>query len=518
MYSGYTVHDSTFDSLTLNAGTTYMEANVTVGNLSVPAGATVSVANGGGLYVTGSAIMAGTATSPIILTTASMTPTMGQWAGIAFQQGSTGTLSYVRVSYAGSGYLYNSARDAGYATGILVEGGTPTIRNSTVDNNNGYGLQVVAGGAPMLSNDGFDNNSNDAVRYDLSSPGYSVNLTDAGLSATHNGHDAVNLDGALSGASKLQNVGIPVGLESVTVGVGARLDVGANTTLRVNGNLAIDGAMAISDTDTAPVTIQVATYASLNVNGTLNMAGTATDPISLTAADPNGANWAGSAFHPGSHGEIDRVHLSNAGDGHLYNAASSAGYHAGILVEGSSPAISHSTIDASSYNGVQVIDGGVPVLSDDIFAGNHGYAIRFDYLPAIVPSYTDLRAIGNGAGDVISVPGGEITGTVQVQDPSLPVRLDNSLTVDAGAQFSVGAATTLQIVGALYISGTVSMTGTATSPVTLTSSTSSTPGQWAGIAFRPGSTGTLNHVHLSCGRREPVQQRIQCLLRNKYPG
>ena len=126
-------------------------------------GAGTTVLFGANLYVAGGLSATGTAAAPITLTSASATPAPGDWGGIAYQPGSTGALSYVHLSYAGKGTLANSTQSVGscntyincYHTGLLVEGASPTISNSTIDQSAGNDVEVFSSGAPALHNNNF---------------------------------------------------------------------------------------------------------------------------------------------------------------------------------------------------------------------------------------------------------------------------------------------------------------------------------------------------------------------------
>ena len=124
---------------------------VLAGDATVNAGATLSLASGsalhmiGNLYVAGNLNMVGTATAPISLTTASVTPTVGQWGSLYFRPGSDGNLSYVHLSYGGSGAF----------GAIVVEGSGPVISNSIIDNSGSSDVGVTGGDHPILHNDVF---------------------------------------------------------------------------------------------------------------------------------------------------------------------------------------------------------------------------------------------------------------------------------------------------------------------------------------------------------------------------
>jgi len=95
-------------------GTVRLGGNVQVGStggLTVTAGETVL--GNGGLDVLGALTVQGTTGQPVIFTSASASPSPGDWPGIRYEANSTGGLVYTFVSYAGA---------AGYYAGVSFNG------------------------------------------------------------------------------------------------------------------------------------------------------------------------------------------------------------------------------------------------------------------------------------------------------------------------------------------------------------------------------------------------------------
>jgi len=480
-----------------------LEGDVTVpatATLTVRAPATLETAYG--LYVGGALTMSGTATSPISLTTSNASPAPGQWGGIAFRPGSTGMLDHVHLSYAG-GTLYTSDNTTAYQAqaGIVVDGASPTVSNSTIDDSNGQGLHVV-GGNPTLTNDRFAGNGDWAVYYDYLPADFAG---DSGLSASGNRYDAVGFPGgAIAGRWDTTGLGIPLDMNGdLHVNAGATLTLGAGSGLYTNNGVYVEGPSGQA------------------AGGMLNAAGTATQPVSMTVLPGSQSQWGGIAFRPGSQGTLDHTHVSYAG-GSLLGGDGSTSYQTSILVEGASPTISNSTIDNSAGKGVEILSGGTPTLSNDTFAAITvgQYAVQVDDLASLPTLSNDtfsgstiqvspdgidrLSALHLDPGQTVDVLGGTLGKNDAWTDHGAPYRLEGDVTVPATVTLSVPSPATLRMGGSLYIAGTLAMTGTATSPVSLTSPRA-TPaaGDWGSIAFRPGSAGSLDHVHLSYGGGKP---------------
>ena len=99
----------------------------------------------GGLEIAGTLTAQGTAAAPITFTSANDdsvggalpgstgAPAPGDWSGLVFESGASGTLDHVRVSYAGGGYT----SDAGI---IVALGGVVSVDSSSIDDNAGLGI------------------------------------------------------------------------------------------------------------------------------------------------------------------------------------------------------------------------------------------------------------------------------------------------------------------------------------------------------------------------------------------
>ena len=434
----------------------------------------------GNLYVAGAFNATGTASSPISLTSSiTATPAPGDWGGIAYQPGSSGTLTYVHLSYAGRGTLASSTGNVGscntyhncYFAGVLAEGASPTISNSTVDQVVGNGVEAFGGANPTLTNDSFSANSGWAVLYD----GGNLPNTftqDSGLTAQGNGHNAIGFPGgAVNGTWNTATLGIPLILNAdVTV---SSLNLAAGSSLAMVGNLYVTGGLTAT--------------------------GTAAAPITLTSAStsPRAGRLGRHRLQPGSTGALSYVHLSYAGKGNLASTTQNVGtcntyincYRTGLLVEGASPTISNSTIDQNAGNGMEVFSGGLPTLSSDTLTTDAGWAVLYDAVPQDLSMVTHLSGSGDGY-TAIGLAGGTITNPLwSAATLGLPLRTTADISVASGAAMRLGAGTTVLFGANLYVAGGLSATGTAAAPITLTSASATpAPGDWGGIAYQPGST------------------------------
>ena len=95
----------------------------------------------------------GTSTAQILFTSAATTPAQGDWYGIDFNTGSTGTLAWTDVAFA--------------LTGIDVfSGASPSVSNSDIHGCSQYGVYVRTGGTPTLTGNFYYGNADSSGDFD----------------------------------------------------------------------------------------------------------------------------------------------------------------------------------------------------------------------------------------------------------------------------------------------------------------------------------------------------------------
>ncbi|MGI8553034.1 MAG: hypothetical protein ACR2PL_19955, partial [Dehalococcoidia bacterium] len=134
------------------------------GILSLGAGVTLQMAGGSAIYVHGasngrsggSLYAGGTADHPVTIASSRSTPAAGDWYGIAFWPGSSGTLDHIHLSDAGRGGMgLVGSNTCCYITAILLDGASPTISNSVIDHSAGNYVEVIHGSLPVLHDNHF---------------------------------------------------------------------------------------------------------------------------------------------------------------------------------------------------------------------------------------------------------------------------------------------------------------------------------------------------------------------------
>ncbi|MDD2563098.1 MAG: right-handed parallel beta-helix repeat-containing protein [Salinivirgaceae bacterium] len=129
-------------------------------NLTISAGATLKFMDNAGLDISywdehyAKLIANGTDSEPIVFTSGSPSPDKGDWNGIYFYKGVSGSiLNHCEVLYAGSSDYYGAI--------MLDESGSNmvTITNSRIAYSASYGITVDSGSSVDISTDTFDNNN-----------------------------------------------------------------------------------------------------------------------------------------------------------------------------------------------------------------------------------------------------------------------------------------------------------------------------------------------------------------------
>ena len=493
---------------TLPAGvTTWNTGDVEqlTGTLTVPVGSTLVIQPGtivqGGNYaglsivVEGTLTAQGTAQNNILFTSSADTAganstqgtgSVGQWNGLVFSAGSTGTLDHVRVRYAGGSVagivdndaasliVTNSVISDAYRAGVRINGGTPTLTGNTFANNGDAAIAMDLASTPIIS----------------------------GSTLTSNGVNGVALDGGtINVNNSWNNPSISYWMwGSVVVAAGKTLTVGAGQVVK---------------------SYRYQSY-EITVNGTLNADGTAANPIVFTSTDDdtaggdtnnNGGNsvpaqgqWNGIAFSATSTGNLlDNVQVR-------YGGGSTTG---AIVVNGAPLTLTNSVVSNSYRAGVR-INGATPTLTGNTFANNGEAAVAMDL--ASTPIISGSTLTNNGVNGV-ALDGGTINANNSWNNPSISYWMWGSVVVAPGKTLTVGAG---QVVKSyryqsyeITVNGTLLANGTVNNPIVFTSTDDDSAGgdtnnnaagsgpaqgQWNGIVFSATSTGSvLDRVEVRYG-------------------
>ena len=376
---GFALHLPSTGALTdANSGTVGADGGdlVVNGRFDAGAGATMKLANASAppvIYVSGEFDLTGSAGQQVVVTSAGASPAPGDWGRVEFFSGSSGTISYAHISYAGARRKWAGCCNFSFQAGILVAGAAPTITNTIVDHGAGNGIEVVNPGDAVLADpltdptlvaDTLTDNAGWAVHYDY----WPDQLTGASgpevssLVASGNGHDLLGVAGGTFQASgEWHGPGIPI-----------RTDLGQPIVVPAGMTWTVDAGTTIQFTPPDPY--WGPPPQTVFVSGTLNVNGTANANVVLTSGQPGPApgDWGRIEFDPGSTGTISYAHISYAGALREVAGFSHAAYATEILtiaqgpgIGGSgtaNPTISGTIFDHSAGNDAEAVNGALPVL------------------------------------------------------------------------------------------------------------------------------------------------------------
>ena len=280
---------------TLNSDTTWTNAEVqeVSNDLRVATGVTLTVEPGtvvkfhhanAHLFVDGTLDAQGTAVDNIIFTSllddvggdtnndsGDSSPGPGNWAQI--EVNGTATISHAQVRY--GGHFFGSQ--------IEVNGGDLTLSDSTISHSETNGVRIVDSDS-LLTGNTYSNNNGAAISMNLNS-----NPTISGVDVSGNGINGLQVDtGTLVKNLTWNNPDIVYRPnDNITVPAGITLTINAGQIVK-------------------PAHVNVHLY----VDGTLNIAGTASDPVVFTslADDTRGGDTNGDASAT-TPGQIGRAHV-----------------------------------------------------------------------------------------------------------------------------------------------------------------------------------------------------------------
>ena len=346
------------------------------------------------------------------------------------------TIDHLRSHY--GGFFYGQSLRA-FDTDL-------SISNSTFDSSAADGPRLDGTDA-VLTNNIFTNNAGAAVSMDLNS-----NPTISGVTVSNNGINGLQVDtGTLGKNLTWDDPDIVYWLDDdVVVGNGMTLQIDAGQVIKpAHGNV------------------------ELIVDGTLDINGTAADPVVITSSrdDTRGGdtNNDGSATAPVP-ASWARIRMSGDSSGNTIDHLEShyGGFFFGHSLQAidTDLAISNSTFAHSAADGPRLV-GSDAVLTDNVFTDNVGAAVSMDLNSN--PTISGVTISNNGING-LQVDTGTLGKSLTWDDPDIVYWLDDDVTVPVGLTLQIDAG---QIVkpahgnAELIVDGTLDINGTAADPVVI---------------------------------------------------
>ena len=443
------------------------------GGVTIAAGAAVTIQPGtvveftDNSWISSKGVLraAGTAASPIILTSADPSPQAGAWDYLDFSgSGTAGSvLDYVEMFYGG----YNGTSGAELS---FTQGASATVSNCVIAQSIGDGISVDDPATPTISNCLFAGNANYAISTGADSAAL---ISGSRLGAGQN--QGIEIRGTtMTHGGTWHRQDVPWVLDGgVKLAAGARLDVDPGTVLLMNDN------------------------AWFSVSGTLMTHGTAAAPVIFTSADPapQPGAWDYLDFTgPSANaGVLDHTEVFYGG----YNGTDGAEVSAS---NGASPTISNSVFAQSIGAGLYLDAADRAVVTNCTFANNAGYAISTTANDSTLITGTTSATGQSG----IQVRGDTISHDGAWHAQQTPFVLDGGVILAASTTLSIDPGTVILMHDNSWFEmhGTLLAHGTAGAPIVVTSEDPQpSPGAWDYWDFSgPSADGSdLEYMQFSYG-------------------
>ncbi|MDP1622772.1 MAG: right-handed parallel beta-helix repeat-containing protein [Bacteroidales bacterium] len=313
-------------------------------------------------------------------------PAIGDWGGIIFDPGSTGTLNYCRIKYAGNwnyGFPTCSATEYVNAAGVSMIDASPTISNCEFKDLD-YGISCYRVSNPVISNNSMIN-----INYTPFCISGSSDPTFTGNTLTNVKWRAIGLLGGnvcQNGTIKKRNVAgytniTYVLLADMTIKSATNVNVEPGVVIKVNGcNLYLDGGFK-----TDGLVSQKVVFTSLKDDNEGNPFDTNGDG---NATAPAAGNWGNIKFRATSDDAYCKINYTTV----KYGGSTGEG---AITFENAGGQINNSTITDSYYYGIYCNGNSTPLVDNLVIQNCRLDPIAMSLLSN--PTLTNISFSANGS-------------------------------------------------------------------------------------------------------------------------
>jgi hypothetical protein len=402
-------------------------------------------------HANGSIKAVGTATNPVVFTSAKSAPKKGDWGGIQIQSDASNdsTFENVIVEYGGNNYEQSAL--------ALAANAAATYQNVTVrytgDDDCAIGLD--ANSQPTVF---------DSIRIENSKQGLCLGADVIGSIGSFTSDVPISVTTTnLMNDATWKDFGTPYVMSNGTLDIQAELTVAAGVTIKLPANAGI----------------------TVDTDGALITQGTTDKPVTFTSAKnaPAAGDWYQINF--GTNASNNSL-LTNT----IVEYGGSSGYPSIQVTSSSSAGFDGVTVTDTADNACAIqIDNGANVTQFD------NVSFKNDSCPISVPA-TQVGSLGSLTADAgyITVVNDSITKAVTWKNFGIPYQLDStSLTVQAALSLDPGVEIQMPHGASITVNsnGAIKANGTAKEPVLFDSAiTGPSPGEWDYIYFDSNAAGT----------------------------
>jgi hypothetical protein len=463
--AGVTIDQDITTSTTWTSDKTYfITGDITIGNnsvLTIQPGTVIKFNAGSSLtvgYASNATLIAnGTASQPIIFTSAALVPAAGAWEGLFFDGHTLNntSLSYCNILYAGSNTNYGA---------LNIDGCDLSVTNCTISLSGSYGIWTnytnSLGGFSTFNN----NSVNTTSKYGLVINAQKLGTIGTGNIFTNCFGIQINGDFRSTSAQTWKNLNVPYIVDS---------------EVDIDGNLTIEPGTQFKFEATGWLAIGYYAATTFIADGTSS----STIKFTSNASSPIAGSWRGIAFYgyTQTNSKLNYCIIDYAGSN-----VSNGSLH---MVDNSSILFTNNTIRNSSSFGI-IVDANAGFQSftgNTIFScANHLISISTKHLPDLGTPNTFTAETGKGI---------QVSGDVQYANDVIWKKqtadfyitggendIDGNITIEAGSTFMFVNDSYFYF--GYYANTKISAVGTSTSKITFTSSASSpSAGAWKGLYF-----------------------------------
>lgn len=310
-------------------------------DIDIEAGATLTFEENGGLAINEDASLKAVGTSDNTIVFNGLQDVPGYWAGLHYESNNNDNqLEYIAISNAGSGALLCCSNSI---ASVFMEAGILSIKNSVIDNGNGYGLAAEDDSEIV----GFENNtiSNHKENPIFISPNNIGNLDGTGSTYTGNDDNTILIDNVDCNKNQTwAKANIPYKFTDI-------IEIEAVVTVERGSVFEFDEDAGIAVTE-----------------GSFKLTGTSSEKIILRGAEDVTGYWAGLHYETTSNNnQLNHVNIANGGSQTLLCCSN---IPANVFVESGLLSITNCSITKSGGCGIAYESDATVSISGNSYSGN----------------------------------------------------------------------------------------------------------------------------------------------------